>query len=51
MKKVERKPQRRAGALRSYADYRDMLEKEDLDIVSVCPRWTVEHLNMVNRMY
>ena len=36
-----------AGALRSYADYRDMLEKEDLDIVSVCPRWTVEHVDMV----
>ena len=31
-----------AGALRSYADYREMLEKEDLDIVSVCPRWTSE---------
>ena len=36
-----------AGALRSYADYRDMLDKEDLDIVSVCPRWTVEHVDMV----
>ena len=36
-----------AGALRSYADYRDMLEKEDLDIVSVCPRWTTEHVAMV----
>ena len=36
-----------AGAQRSYADYRDMLEKEDLDIVSVCPRWTVEHLDLI----
>jgi predicted dehydrogenase len=36
-----------AGALRSYADYRDMLEKEDLDIVSVCPRWTADHVAMV----
>ena len=36
-----------AGAQRSYADYRDMLEKEDLDIVSVCPRWTTEHVAMV----
>ena len=36
-----------AGALRSYADYRDMLEKETLDIVSVCPRWTSEHVDMV----
>ena len=36
-----------SGALRSYADYRDMLEKETLDIVSVCPRWVTEHLDMV----
>ncbi len=36
-----------AGASRSYADYRDMLKKETLDIVSVCPRWTVEHLDMI----
>ena len=36
-----------AGALRSYADYRDMLEKETLDIVSVCPRLTSEHVAMV----
>ena len=36
-----------AGALRSYADYREMLEKEDLDIVSVCPRWTSDHVAMV----
>ena len=36
-----------SGAERSYADYREMLEKENLDIVSVCPRWTSEHLDMV----
>lgn len=36
-----------AGALRSYADYREMLEKETLDIVSVCPRWVPEHLDMI----
>ena len=35
------------GALRSYADYRDMLAKEELDIVSVCPRWIPAHLEMV----
>ena len=35
------------GAPRSYADYREMLEKEDLDLVSVCPRWTDCHLEMV----
>lgn len=34
-------------AARGYADYRDMLEKEELDIVSVCPRWVPEHLAMV----
>lgn len=31
----------------SYADYRDMLEKEELDIVSVGPRWVTEHVEMV----
>ncbi len=36
-----------AGAKRSYTDYRDMLDKESLDIVSVCPRWVTEHLDMV----
>ncbi len=35
------------SALRSYADYREMLEKETLDIVSVCTRWVPEHLAMV----
>jgi predicted dehydrogenase len=35
------------GAKRSYADYREMLEKEKLDIVSVCPRWVDCHLEMV----
>ena len=34
-------------AARGYADYRDMLQKEELDIVSVCPRWVPEHLAMV----
>lgn len=31
----------------SYTDYREMLEKEDLDIVSVCPRWVTDHVEMV----
>ncbi|HGJ65129.1 TPA: Gfo/Idh/MocA family oxidoreductase [bacterium] len=35
------------GAIRSYADYREMLEKEDLDIVSVCPRWVDRHLEII----
>lgn len=35
------------GAKRAYADYHEMLEKEDLDIVSVCPRWVDCHLEMI----
>lgn len=31
---------------RPYASYREMLAKEQPDIVSVCPRWTVEHHDM-----
>ena len=30
-----------------YSDYREMLEKEDLNIVSVCPRWVKPHCEMV----
>ena len=30
-----------------YADYRQMLDSESLDIVSVCPRWVGEHHDMV----
>jgi len=37
----------RTGAKRLYADYREMLEKEELDIVSVCPRWVDCHCEMV----
>jgi len=37
----------RTGAKRLYADYREMLEKEKLDIVSVCPRWVDCHCEMV----
>ncbi|MCH8292333.1 Gfo/Idh/MocA family oxidoreductase [Candidatus Poribacteria bacterium] len=36
-----------AGALRAYADYHEMLAQEEIDIVSVCPRWTDCHLEMV----
>ncbi len=35
------------GAKRAYADYHEMLAKEHLDIVSVCPRWVDCHLEMV----
>ncbi len=36
-----------AGAERGYADYRDMLANESLDIVSVCPRWVDCHEEML----
>ena len=42
-----RKAAAETGAERSYADYREMLEKEALDIVSVCPRWVDCHEEMV----
>lgn len=35
------------GAKRTYADYKEMLERESLDLVSVCPRWVDCHLEMV----
>ena len=35
------------GAARGYADYREMLEKEELDVVSVCPRHTIYHRDLV----
>ena len=35
------------GAKRAYTNYHEMLEKENLDIVSVCPRWVDCHLEMV----
>jgi len=31
----------------TYSDYREMLEREDLDIVSVCPRWVDCHEEMI----
>ncbi len=37
----------RTGAPRGYADYHEMLAAESPDIVSVCPRWTDCHLDMV----
>lgn len=41
------KAKNETGAIRAYADYHEMLEKEELDIVSVCPRWVDCHLEMV----
>ncbi|MBM81609.1 MAG: 3-chlorobenzoate-3,4-dioxygenase [Planctomycetaceae bacterium] len=34
---------KRTGAKTPYLNYRAMLEKEDLDIVAVCPRWIDKH--------
>ena len=41
------KGQEETGALQAYASYQEMLEQEMPDIVSVCPRWTDCHLEMV----
>ena len=38
---------RRSGALRQYADYRQMLENESVDLVNVCPRWIGKHAEMM----
>ena len=38
---------KRLGVSKLYSDYREMLEKEDLNIVSVCPRWVKPHCEMV----
>lgn len=35
------------GASRTYADYREMLDREDLDLVTVGPRWVDCHEEMV----
>jgi predicted dehydrogenase len=32
---------------KSYADYREMLEKESLDLVAICPRWIDQHRDML----
>lgn len=38
---------KQTGAKRAYADYRQMLEKEQFDIVTVAPRWIDQHRDMV----
>ncbi len=37
----------RSGAPRLYADYREMLAKEKLNLVAIGPRWVTEHRAMV----
>src|ERR1017187_1414923 len=39
--------QKRSGAARAYADYRKMLETEEVDLVAICTRWTDQRLAMV----
>ena len=41
------KARERTGARRVYADYREMLERERPELVSVAPRWTDQHHAMV----
>lgn len=38
----------RTGARRGYADYREMLDRERPQLVSVAPRWTDQHHAMVS---
>jgi hypothetical protein len=33
---------------KSYADYHEMLSKESLDLVAICPRWIDQHLEMLS---
>ena len=37
----------RSGAARQYADFREMLSKEKPEFVSVAPRWSDQHFEMV----
>jgi predicted dehydrogenase len=37
------KAQAASGATKSYADYREMLAKEQPDLVAIAPRWATEH--------
>ena len=41
------KAQDESGAAETYADYEQMLREQQPDIVSVGPRWTDRHLEMV----
>ena len=41
------KAREQTGAPRAYADYQEMLEKERPDLVSVCPRWTDCHVELL----
>ncbi len=38
---------KRIGPQKTYADYREMLIQEKLDIVAICPRWIDQHHDMI----
>ncbi len=39
--------QKRTNPKRGYADFREMLAKEKLDVVAICPRWIDQHHDMI----
>jgi predicted dehydrogenase len=39
--------QKRTNPNRVYADFREMLAKEKLDVVAICPRWIDQHHDMI----
>ena len=38
---------KRSNPKRTYLDYREMLAKEKLDVVAICPRWIDQHHDMI----
>lgn len=38
---------KRTNPKTTYADYREMFDKEKLDIVAICPRWIDQHYDMI----
>ena len=38
---------KRSNPQRTYSDYREMLAKEQLDVVAICPRWIDQHRDMI----
>ena len=38
---------KRTNPKKTYADYREMLSKEKLDVVAICPRWIDQHHDMI----
>jgi predicted dehydrogenase len=41
------KASKRSNPKKTYADYREMLSEEKLDIVAICPRWVDQHHDMI----